>query len=60
MLAIQRAHAIPAARLFLMAKGTDSATLLAREKWLATLCLDHDFRLSDRLHIHLYGDTRGT
>lgn len=60
VLALQRAHAIPAPRVFLMAEGTDSATLRAREKWLAPLCLEHGFRLSDRLHIHLYGDTRGT
>ena len=39
---------------------TDSATLREREKWLAPLCLEHGFRMSDRLHIHLYGDTRGT
>ncbi len=60
VLALQRAHAIAPARLFLMAEGTDSATLREREKWLAPLCLEHGFRLSDRLHIHLYGDTRGT
>ncbi|MCL6250944.1 7-carboxy-7-deazaguanine synthase QueE [Altererythrobacter sp. KTW20L] len=60
VLALQRAHAIPPARTFLMAEGTDSPTLAMREKWLAPLCLEHGFRLSPRLHIHLYGDTRGT
>jgi 7-carboxy-7-deazaguanine synthase len=60
VLTLQRAHAIAPARLFLMAEGTDSATLHDRQKWLAPLCLEHGFRLSDRLHIHLYGDTRGT
>ncbi len=60
VLELQRAHAIPAARIFLMAEGTDSATLTTREKWLVPLCLKHGFRLSDRLHIHLFGDTRGT
>ena len=58
--ALQRAHAIPAARIFLMPEGTDSATLRTREQWLVPLCLEHGFRLSDRLHIHLFGDTRGT
>jgi len=43
-----------------MPEGTDSATLRERERWLSPLCLEHGFRLSDRLHIHLYGDTRGT
>jgi 7-carboxy-7-deazaguanine synthase len=60
VLALIRAHAIPPSRVFLMPEGTDSETLRGREKWLAPLCLAHGLRLSDRLHIHLYGDTRGT
>ena len=55
-----RAHALPKSRVFLMPEGTDSATLRTREEWLVPLCLKHGFRLSDRLHIHLFGDTRGT
>jgi organic radical activating enzyme len=47
-------------RIYLMAEGTDAATLAARESWLAQLCLDHNLTLSKRLHIELYGDTRGT
>ena len=43
-----------------MAEGTDPATLAGREHWLAQLCLDNNLTLSKRLHIHLYGDTRGT
>ena len=58
--ALVRRHAIPPARVFLMPEGTNSATLRAREAWLVPLCLEHGFRLSDRLHIHLFGDTRGT
>ena len=46
--------------VFLMPEGTDSATLRTREGWLVPLCLEHGFRMSDRLHIHLFGDTRGT
>ena len=60
VLALARRHAIVPSRLFVMAEGTDSTTLREREKWLAPLCLEHGLRLSDRLHIHLYGDTRGT
>ena len=60
VLALQRSYAIPSQRIFLMPEGTDSATIRAREEWLVPLCLDHGFRLSDRLHIHLFGDTRGT
>jgi organic radical activating enzyme len=47
-------------QVFLMPEGTDSATLRARQAWLSELCLAHGLRMSDRLHIHLYGDTRGT
>lgn len=60
VLALQGEYGIAAERIFLMPEGTDSATLREREKWLAELCLRHGFRMSDRLHIHLYGDTRGT
>jgi 7-carboxy-7-deazaguanine synthase len=60
VLELQRRHAIPSQRIFLMPEGTDSATLRARMQWLVPLCLEHGFRLSDRLHIHLFGDTRGT
>lgn len=58
--ALQQEYAIPNERLFLMPEGTVSATLRTREAWLAPLCLEHGWRMSDRLHIHLYGDERGT
>ena len=60
VLALQQAHAIPAARIYLMPEGRDSETLRTRAKWLAPNCLQHGFNLTDRLHIHLYGDTRAT
>ena len=60
VLALRDAYAIPPSRILLMPEGTDSAVLRAREVWLAPLALEHGLRLSDRLHIHLYGDTRGT
>ena len=60
VLALQQTYAMPPERVFLMAEGTDSATLRARQQWLVPIALAHGFRLSDRLHIHLFGDTRGT
>ena len=60
VLTIAERHAIPAERIYLMAEGTDARTLAAREQWLAQLCLDRNLTLSKRLHIELYGDTRGT
>lgn len=58
--ALAAAHDIPAARILLMPEGTAGETLHQRMAWLAPLCLARGYRLSDRLHIHLYGDTRGT
>lgn len=52
--------ALPKARVQLMPEGTSSAVLRERELWLAPLCLQHGLGLTDRLHIHLYGDSRGT
>ena len=60
VLALHRRYRFRPERVFLMAEGTDSATLRARQTWLSDLCLKHGFRMSDRMHIHLYGDTRGT
>lgn len=54
------AYAIPASRVQLMPEGTSSAVLRQRAAWLAPLCLAQGWRMSDRLHIHLYGDSRGT
>jgi 7-carboxy-7-deazaguanine synthase len=60
VLELQRRYRIKSGHIFLMAEGTDSATQRERQAWLSGLCLEHGFRMSDRLHIHLYGDTRGT
>ena len=60
VLALQARYEFRPGHVFLMPEGTDSATIRSREAWLAPLCVKHGFRLSDRLHIHLFGDTRGT
>lgn len=60
VLALHARYRFRPERVFLMAEGTDSTTLRARQAWLSELCLKHGFRMSDRMHIHLYGDTRGT
>ncbi len=60
VLELQREHRIRPDKIFLMAEGTTSESLRERQKWLSDLCLRHEFRMSDRLHIHLYGDERGT
>ena len=60
VLALRDRYRFKPGHVFLMPEGTDSETLRAREQWLAPLCVEHGFRMSDRLHIHLFGDTRGT
>ena len=60
VLALRDRYRFKRDHVFLMPEGTDSATLREREQWLAPLCVEHGFRMSDRLHIHLFGDTRGT
>lgn len=60
VLALKERYRFKPGHVFLMPEGTDSETLREREKWLAGLCVKHGFRMSDRLHIHLFGDTRGT
>jgi len=60
VLALKRRYRFRPGHVFLMPEGTDSERLRERQDWLAPLCLEHGFRMSDRMHIHLYGDTRGT
>ncbi|WP_144097712.1 7-carboxy-7-deazaguanine synthase QueE [Croceicoccus sediminis] len=58
--ALVTTHRHPKSRIYVMPEGTDSATLREREKWLSAAALERGLRMTDRLHIHLYGDTRGT
>ena len=51
---------MPTGRVWLMPEGRTPAELRARETWLAEACLEAGYNFTDRLHIHLYGDTRGT
>ncbi|HEY4330390.1 MAG TPA: 7-carboxy-7-deazaguanine synthase QueE [Phycisphaerae bacterium] len=51
---------IPPGDVLLMPEGIDAQTILARSQWLASICEQKCYRLSPRLHILLYGNTRGT
>lgn len=53
-------HNIQPSRLFLMPEGRSSDALRERSGWLADYCARSGYRFTDRLHIHLWGDTRGT
>jgi organic radical activating enzyme len=53
-------HAIPTERIFLMPEGRSSDVIRQRSGWLSDICTQEGYRFTDRLHIHIWGDTRGT
>lgn len=48
------------ASVMLMPQGTTCQELAAKARWIADICRDRGFRYCPRLHIELYGNTRGT
>ena len=46
--------------VLLMPLGTRAADVTGRGRWIAELCKARGWRYTPRLHIDLYGDTRGT
>jgi 7-carboxy-7-deazaguanine synthase len=46
--------------VLLMPEGTDATTVAERSRWLAEVCKTKGYRLSPRLHVNLWGNTRGT
>ena len=52
--------AIPPHKVLLMPEGVDPQRLRAAAREVAEWCKETGFRFCDRLHVHLYGNTRGT
>jgi 7-carboxy-7-deazaguanine synthase len=50
----------PANKVILMPEGASADVLNDRGVWIAELCKEHGYRFSPRLHVHLYGNSRGT
>ena len=50
---------IPSNRVLLMPEATDVGELERKCDWLADLCIKHQFRMSYRLHVALWGNKRG-
>jgi 7-carboxy-7-deazaguanine synthase len=46
--------------VLLMPEGIDAGTLQSRAGWIADVCKRTGFRFCPRLHVELYGNTRGT
>lgn len=51
---------IPRAKVLLMPEGVTVGALRAKAGWLGELCKARGYRYASRLHIELYGNTRGT
>jgi 7-carboxy-7-deazaguanine synthase len=43
-----------------MPEGTDVGTLDSRAAWVSEVCKREGYRFCPRLHVHLYGNKRGT
>ncbi|MES1258681.1 MAG: 7-carboxy-7-deazaguanine synthase QueE [Acidobacteriota bacterium] len=50
----------PPEKVILMPEGVSAEVLNTRGAWLAELCKQYGYRFSPRLHVHLYGNKRGT
>jgi 7-carboxy-7-deazaguanine synthase len=48
------------ADVLLMPEGTDVTTLEGRGEWVSEVCKREGYRFCPRLHVHLYGNRRGT
>ena len=57
---LSRLPPVPSDRILLMPEGIDVKTLASRSPWLVELCKREGFRFCPRLHIELFGHTRGT
>jgi 7-carboxy-7-deazaguanine synthase len=57
---LSRLPPVPLHQILLMPEGIDVKTLAARSPWLVDICKREGFRFCPRLHIELFGHTRGT
>jgi 7-carboxy-7-deazaguanine synthase len=52
-------YGIAGCRVILMPEGTEAAILAERSRWMVEECMSRGFRLGARLHVVLWGSTRG-
>jgi 7-carboxy-7-deazaguanine synthase len=57
---LSRLPPVPLHQILLMPEGIDVKTLATRSPWLVDICKREGFRFCPRLHIELFGNTRGT
>ena len=51
---------VPPSKVQLMPEGTDTETIRGRDDTLMDICKREGYRYCNRLHVELFGDTRGT
>ena len=57
---LSRLPPVPLHQILLMPEGIDIKTLATRSPWLVDICKREGFRFCPRLHIELFGHTRGS
>jgi 7-cyano-7-deazaguanosine (preQ0) biosynthesis protein QueE len=57
--ALVERYGVPPERVLLMPEGTKAEVLAERSRWLAPAAVARGYRLGARLHVVLWGDTRG-
>ena len=57
---LSRLPPVPLHQILLMPEGIDVKALSTRSSWLVDICKREGFRFCPRLHIELFGHTRGT
>lgn len=60
MLLAELGHSLPPDHILLMPEGRAMEELRDRSAWLVEVCKLHGYRFCHRLHIELFGNTRGT
>lgn len=56
----ERSGPIAKSRVLLMPEGVEAGALRERGKWVAEVCKETGYRFCPRLHVELFGNTRGT
>jgi organic radical activating enzyme len=52
-------HTVPASNVYLMPQGTEPSQFDSRLPWIVDLAKARGYRVSDRLHIRIWGSRRG-
>ncbi|MBI1971755.1 MAG: 7-carboxy-7-deazaguanine synthase QueE [Candidatus Aenigmarchaeota archaeon] len=59
VLQIIKRYGIPSGKVLLMPEARTKEELQEKSKWLVEICKENNFRFSNRLHIELWGASRG-